>query len=176
MSHHLSNVALESAANRAVVVEQAPADGARSVAAAPAAAAEPSAAAPTAAAAPTSAGTSGLAGANVPVENVQSASTQIRTAEADLTTTTSAPRRLDGLDGVGGGGGGGGAGGGADVQESGGGQVAGGTANQDVSQTGLGSQTTDKQVSNDAITVSAATDGGGANAVDPTAGSTTQGV
>ncbi len=49
--------------------------------------------------------------------------------------------------------------------------VAAGTANQDVSQDGLGGQTTDQQLTNDAISIDAATDGGGADAgvtADPT--------
>lgn len=173
MSHHLSKTAIESAADRTVVVEQAPLDSPRqaavaassagtgSAAAAPVSAPSPAAAA-AAAPASSSAGASGMSGANVPVESVQAASTGIRDAQTDLASTASAPRRLDGLDGVGGGGGGGGDNAG-DVQETGDGAVAAGTANQDVSQTGLGNQTTDTQTSPEAIDINKAKDGGGAN-------------
>jgi len=56
-------------------------------------------------AAPT-AGSSGTPGANLPVDEIQQASNTIQSAKADLSRTTGAERRLDGLDGVGGGGGG----------------------------------------------------------------------
>lgn len=174
MSHHLSTTAIESAADRTVVVQQAPVDNARSApapaAADPAASASASsvgsAAGPGAvsAAVPQAqsgavAGTSGVSGANVPVESVATASTQIQNAKHDLTATTGAERRLDGLDGVGGGGGGGG-----DADPNGENDVAAGTANQDVSQDGLGGQTTDQQLGNEAISIENATDGGGAGA------------
>jgi hypothetical protein len=105
-----------------------------------------------------------MAGANVPVDSVQRASTQIRNAKADTTMTAAAPRRLDGLDGVGGGGGGGGGAAGAAGGKNA--TVAAGTANKDVGATGAGGQTTDTQTANGSVTAGNATGGGGA---DPTA-------
>jgi hypothetical protein len=171
VSHHLSTVAIQPAAERQVVVAQAPPDNpARTVSSIPATpAANPSvpvSEAVPAATAGAGAGSTGMAGANVPVESVASASSRIQNAKADLSTTSGADRRLDGLDGIGGGGGGGNAG--APKGEA---DVAAGTANQDVSQAGLGGQTTDQQLTNDAITIGSATDGGGADAgvnADPT--------
>jgi hypothetical protein len=176
VSHHLSTSAIQPAAERQVVVQQAPVDSARpapapaaadpataSTASSVGSAAGPGAvsAALPAAQAGAVAGTSGVHGATVPVENVATASTRIQNAKHDLSATTAAERRLDGMDGIGGGGGGGGAGG-----DNGAADVAAGTANQDVSQTGLGGQTTAQQLDNQAISADNAdpATGGGADA------------
>jgi hypothetical protein len=57
------------------------------------------------------AGLSGTPGANLPVPDIEQASSSIQGARADLSRTAGAERRLDGFDLVGGGGGGGGGGG-----------------------------------------------------------------
>jgi hypothetical protein len=179
VSHHLSTSAIQPAAARQVVVQQAPADNPRPAAPAPAAAdpatastassvgsaAGPGAvsAAVPAAQAGAVAGTSGVNGANVPVENVATASTQIQGAKHDLSATTQATRRLDGMDGIGGGGGGGGA------DPNGENDVAAGTANQDVSQDGLGGQVTANSTGDEAVAIGNAKLGGGADVqADPT--------
>ncbi len=56
------------------------------------------------------AGLSGTPGANLPVPDIEQASSTIQGARADLSRTAGAERRLDGFDLVGGGGGGGGGG------------------------------------------------------------------
>lgn len=55
-------------------------------------------------------GQSGTAGATLPVDALQQASSMIVQGKADLNQTAGAEHRLDGFDGVGGGGGGGGGG------------------------------------------------------------------
>jgi hypothetical protein len=81
-------------------------------------------------------GQSGTPGATLPVEDLQQASNTIQGAQADLSVTAGAERRLDGFDGVGGGGGGGGDGqANANNAE---GAVAQGTADMDVSESGVG--------------------------------------
>ena len=54
-------------------------------------------------------GVSKVRGANLPTENIESASNTIQRGKADLSATAGAETRLNALDGVGGGGGGGGA-------------------------------------------------------------------
>lgn len=89
------------------------------------------------------AGQSGTPGANLPVDTIEQASNTIQNAQADLSRTAGAERRLDGFDLVGGGGGGGGeaeAGAGQENANNAEGAVAQGTADQDVSETGIGGE------------------------------------
>jgi hypothetical protein len=87
------------------------------------------------------AGQSGTPGANLPVDTIEQASNTIQNAQADLSVTAGAERRLDGFDLVGGGGGGGGeAGAGQENANNAEGAVAQGTADQDVSETGIGGE------------------------------------
>jgi hypothetical protein len=88
------------------------------------------------------AGASGTPGANLPVPDIEQASSTIQNARADLSRTAGAERRLDGFDLVGGGGGGGGGGAEAGVADEGARDaVAAGTENLDVSESGVGGQT-----------------------------------
>jgi hypothetical protein len=68
--------------------------------------------------APTTGQSSGLPGANLPVEDIQQASNTMQNAQADLSVTAGAERRLDRFDLVGGGGGGEGGGGEGAGQEN----------------------------------------------------------
>lgn len=87
------------------------------------------------------AGQSGTPGANLPVDTIEQASNTIQNAQADLSRTAGAERRLDGFDLVGGGGGGGGGGeAGQENANNAEGAVAQGTADQDVSETGIGGE------------------------------------
>ena len=83
------------------------------------------------------AGQSGTPGANLPVADIEQASNTIQGAQADLSVTAGAERRLDGFDGVGGDGGGGGDAGQENANNAEG-AVAQGTADLDVSATGVG--------------------------------------
>lgn len=106
------------------------------------------------------AGQSGTPGANLPVADIEQASNTIQGAQADLSRTTGAERRLDGFDGVGGGGGDGG-GENADAgnvnADNETGAVAQGTADLNVSdqQDGLGAQ---RVAGEQALTTTAETD------------------
>ncbi len=90
--------------------------------------------------APAAPGASGTPGANLPVPDIEQASSTIQNARADLSRTAGAERRLDGFDLVGGGGGGGGGGGAeAGVADEGATDaVAAGTDGLDVSESGAG--------------------------------------
>jgi hypothetical protein len=83
------------------------------------------------------AGQSGTPGANLPVADIEQASNTIQGAQADLSATAGAERRLDGFDLVGGDGGGGGDAGQENANNAEG-AVAQGTADLDVSETGVG--------------------------------------
>ena len=85
------------------------------------------------------AGTSGTPGANLPVTDIEQASNTIQGAQADLSATTGAERRLDGFDLVGGDGGGGGDAGQENANNAEG-AVAQGTADLDVSESGVGGE------------------------------------
>lgn len=86
------------------------------------------------------AGQSGTPGANLPTDSIEQASNTIQNAQADLSRTAGAERRLDGFDLVGGGGGGGGGEAGQENANNAEGAVAQGTADQNVSETGIGGQ------------------------------------
>jgi len=89
--------------------------------------------------APAAPGASGTPGANLPVPDIEQASSTIQNARADLSRTAGAERRLDGFDLVGGGGGGGGGGAQAGVADEGATDaVAAGTDGLDVSASGEG--------------------------------------
>jgi hypothetical protein len=83
------------------------------------------------------AGQSGTPGANLPVADIEQASNTIQGAQADLSATAGAERRLDGFDLVGGDGGGGGDAGQENANNAEG-AVAQGTADLDVSESGVG--------------------------------------
>ena len=87
-------------------------------------------------------GQSGTPGAALPVADLEQASNTIQNAQADLSRTAGAERRLDGFDGVGGGGGGGNDNAGQENADNATGAAAQGTANANVSdqQGGLGAQ------------------------------------
>ena len=120
MSHHVSATA--SNPTGAVEVVRVPSSSATAApvdpgSAAGSAGAVAPAAAPTSVSTPVSsvvsgatptAGQSGTPGANLPVDTIEQASNTIQNAQADLSRTAGAERRLDGFDLVGGGGGGGG--------------------------------------------------------------------
>lgn len=89
---------------------------------------------------PSAGGQSGLPGANLPVDGIQQASNTIQNAQADLSRTAGAERRLDGFDLVGGGGGGGG-GAGQENANNAEGAVAQNTDGLVVDQTGVGGET-----------------------------------
>jgi hypothetical protein len=85
------------------------------------------------------AGQSGTPGANLPVTDIEQASNTIQGAQADLSVTAGAERRLDRFDLVGGdGGGGGGDNAGQENANNAEGAVAQGTADLNVSETGVG--------------------------------------
>jgi hypothetical protein len=101
-------------------------------------------------------GTSGTPGATLPLTDLERASEVIQNAQADLSLTTGAERRLDGFDGVGGGGGAGGGGdAGQENADNATGAVAQGTADLNVSdeQGGIGA---DRVTGEQAVSTTAA--------------------
>jgi hypothetical protein len=156
MSHHVSasptnpTGAVEVVRVSSSATTTAPVDGggATGAVAAPAATPVSTVAAP---------GQSGTPGATLPVADLEQASNTIQGAQADLSVTAGAERRLDGFDGVGGGGGGGGENAGTENADNATGAVAQGTADQNVSDQdgGLGAQ---RVTGEQAVTTTADTD------------------
>lgn len=175
MSHHVSAAASNPTGAVEVVrvsssaTTTAPVDGGSAVGATgaptPAAASAPVSTVVGGQAAAPAAGQSGTPGANLPTDSIEQASNTIQNAQADLSRTAGAERRLDGFDLVGGDGGGGGGDAGQENANNAEGAVAQGTADQDVSETGIGGQR-DAVGNEAALTTSLGEDGSVVGQVD----------